>query len=95
MNLKELNMLERTDLRPCDHLFEHQKEELIDLAKDGLRLRAENKRLKKELLPHLVVHEHECRYWRMGKSHGPCTCDAEGEAQKWLAKIVAGEERND
>lgn len=23
-----------------------------------------------------TVHKHECRYWRNGKSHGPCTCGA-------------------
>jgi len=23
-----------------------------------------------------AVHEYECRYWREGKSHGPCTCGA-------------------
>lgn len=22
------------------------------------------------------VHTHPCRYWRTGKSHGPCTCSA-------------------
>ena len=22
----------------------------------------------------LEFHEYDCRYWRIGKSHGPCTC---------------------
>ena len=24
-----------------------------------------------------LVHEHECRAWRMGRRHGPCTCGAD------------------
>ena len=23
-----------------------------------------------------LVHEHECRAWRFGRRHGPCTCGA-------------------
>jgi hypothetical protein len=23
-----------------------------------------------------AVHTHDCKYWRLGKSHGPCTCGA-------------------
>ena len=23
-----------------------------------------------------AVHGHDCRYWRQGKSHGPCLCGA-------------------
>jgi len=22
----------------------------------------------------LTFHEYDCRFWRIGKSHGPCTC---------------------
>lgn len=24
----------------------------------------------------VAVHSRKCRFWRMGKSHGPCTCQA-------------------
>lgn len=38
-----------------------------------------------------AIHEHGCRYWREGKSHGPCTCGArELDAQLRQALIDCG-----
>lgn len=38
-----------------------------------------------------AIHEHACRYWREGKSHGPCTCGArELDAQLRQALIDCG-----
>lgn len=30
-----------------------------------------------------VCHTHECPFWRMGKSHGPCECGAEELREHW------------
>ena len=38
-----------------------------------------------------AVHKHECRYWRSGKSHGPCSCGArEVSAHIRVALVAAG-----
>ena len=30
------------------------------------------------------IHVHECRYWRAGTRHGPCTCGAQSLWEKFL-----------
>ncbi len=38
-----------------------------------------------------AVHKYDCRYWRSGKSHGPCTCGArELSARIRVALVQSG-----
>lgn len=39
-----------------------------------------------------AVHTHDCRYWRQGKSHGPCLCGALTEWETFLAPATWIEE---
>lgn len=34
-----------------------------------------------------AAHKYECRYWREGKSHGPCTCGAQ-ELDARIRKVL-------
>jgi hypothetical protein len=36
----------------------------------------------------VAVHARKCKYWRMGKSHGPCTCGASLAIERILEKPV-------
>jgi len=36
-----------------------------------------------------AVHTYECRYWREGKSHGPCTCGARDLDTRIRAALIA------
>jgi hypothetical protein len=36
-----------------------------------------------------AVHDYKCRYWRNGKSHGPCTCGARELSAEIRAALVA------
>ena len=43
-----------------------------------------------------AVHDHSCRYWREGKSHGPCTCGAQDlDIRLRVAMIASGIEVNE
>jgi hypothetical protein len=33
-----------------------------------------------------LVHEHECRAWRFGRRHGPCTCGADAAWQAFAER---------
>ena len=33
-----------------------------------------------------LVHEHECRAWRFGRRHGPCTCGAQAAWQAFAER---------
>jgi hypothetical protein len=54
-------------------------------------LAARERRLLDALAKELVVHEHECRAWRMGKRHGPCTCNAVERGREHAEEIASGE----
>lgn len=40
------------------------------------------------ILAATAVHAHECRYWRTGKSRGPCTCGANDLWAEHFADLV-------
>lgn len=43
--------------------------------------------------PPSAVHTHKCKYWRVGKKHGPCNCGArELDARLRVALHAAGVE---
>jgi len=37
-----------------------------------------------------ACHSYECRFWRMGKRHGPCTCGAEALKAEWSFEQAVG-----